>query len=243
MYWLLRGYKTITYINPPVTGVRFDTGVILILKQTIIIIISSCTLLAVAFLIEPYLGLSYSLAIPSIVGAAAAVAALFNSRKKVIPPRFLISEAWVHYKSNIVEGYKLNISLTNTGSEADVLQAVEQKLYNRRLGFIRSILTCGGRPVDAARGHVIPIKCAPYVQYLIQGVATVGISAKKMKKALEPIDDQYIVKCKLIFANSRPITIRITTLGLSKKVACIHYVDELATLVKTLNRNPFGPIA
>ena len=211
------------------------------MQRTLIVIVGSATLLGFFYWLKQSFGLEAAIVIPGLIGTAAALAALVEAKKHARKPHFTVSEAWFSFKGEVFRGYELGASLINEGDQHDVLRSVDHQLYRRDLGFIDSVLICGGREISMKIGHVLPIECRPRILYRVDGVAFIPVAAARMYRATGSFGvDDYVLRCRFVFAGAKPVTVRVTQMGLSLKSPILHAIGEFLLRLRTRNKNPFG---
>jgi hypothetical protein len=182
-----------------------------------------------------HFSLADAVAISGVVGTAGTLAALIAEKAPARKARFTVSDAWLTLKENAYEGYQFGATFINEGDQPDILQRIEQQLYNYPLGFIASNMVCGGREVASDAGHVLPIECRPRVLYRVEGTGTIAVRFPYS----DPHGKGYALRCKLVFGDAKPVTIRVTDAGLSRSSALTHAFHEAMLRLRTRSKNPF----
>jgi hypothetical protein len=212
------------------------------MKRLIVLICSCVGLIGLTIWLTHYFELVTAVAITGIIGTAATVAALVGESKRQRKAHFSVSDAWLQLRGgdDYIWSYDFSAVVVNDGDEPDVLTRIDPQFYHERFGFIRSELICGGKPITATTGHVLPISCAAQVTYQVEGNGIMVIIHPIMQRVVAITGwEGYILRCTFRFAHARPITIRATRNGLSQKSSASHALHEILLRIKTRNKNPF----
>ena len=208
-----------------------------------ILIVGSAALVLLAIWLKHFVSLDIAIGIVGLIGTAAAVASLVEEKKGNIRPHFVVSEAWIELKTDTFFGYKFRATIVNPTDQPDVLLRIDHQLYHRRLGFIRSLLTCGASEIGTKTGHVLPIECKSRITYEVTCFADVPVIVPAMNRMLQLQDwDNYVLRCTFRFSSAKPITVRVTRNGLVQKTPITLAFKEFSLRIKTRKQNPMRTV-
>lgn len=151
------------------------------MQRIIFVTGASAALLGLVYLLN--FPLEIAVGISGIIGTAAGLAALWEAKQQVRKPHFTVSDARFVFKDEVFRGYEFEATIINEGDQADVLRRVDQQLYHRDLGFIRSVMTCVERELTSATAKVLPIECCPRVAYRVEGRGSIVVSGSRLYMA------------------------------------------------------------
>ena len=212
------------------------------MERSSIVIVATVVLLWLAYWLVKTQGFEWDKAITiiSVIGTAAGLAALAETKRHARKASFTISDAFLKFREKVFMGYQLSATLINVSDEPDVLRQINFQFYNKHLGFIESVLTCGGRQVMQDKGHILPIECLQRKLCRVDGIGDIGVNMRIYERLalVEQVDD-YVLRCTFVFATAKPITIRVSRNGLIQMWPPLLTAQELLLRLKSLSRNPF----
>jgi hypothetical protein len=144
--------------------------------------------------------------VAAVVGAAAALAPLQPKRghcEVVHTYLELGGQEWItfHFEAHVL----------NSGTDSEVLKEIHYVFYNRESGLFPVSLIFGARDLNEASGQILPYSLAPGHKYMVEAsdnfLADSALGRRLEKEAKERSD--YVLRCKFIFAHSRPVTVRV----------------------------------
>lgn len=142
----------------------------------------------------------------AVVGAAGAFAPLLPKRghcEVVHTYLELGGQEWIkfHFEAHVL----------NSGTESDVLKAIHYVFYHRESGVFPVSLIFGARDLNELSGEILPYTLAPGHKHMVEAsdnfLADSPLGRRLEEEAEERSD--YVLRCKFIFAHSRPVTVRV----------------------------------
>jgi hypothetical protein len=180
--------------------------------RTLILIFTTIALITVAYWAHLHfnLGIEVTAAVVALVGAAAAVVAMYPLRARggcdVANPYLTISR--LDDKGEFIV-MRMEAHVLNTNEQRDALIAVKHIFY-RRDGESGAIhLTFGARKIDAPMGQTLPCPLEPGITYFVEGRDHYSTQSPLGKFVLGSPHEDFTLRCRFVFRHARSITLRV----------------------------------